>query len=89
MLCKVIILAPDWASINMGVLMCLGIYCILIFNLTTLECSGVHRALGTHITKVRSLTLDKWAPELVLVTSWLLHYFHTPQGNEMPWQQIC
>jgi hypothetical protein len=36
---------PDWASINLGILMCL-------------ECSGVHRSLGTHITKVRSLELD-------------------------------
>ncbi|KAH3759582.1 stromal membrane-associated GTPase-activating protein 2 [Pelomyxa schiedti] len=45
--------APDWASINLGVLMCL-------------ECSGVHRALGTHISKVRSLTLDKWNPDMLL-----------------------
>lgn len=44
---------PDWASINLGVLVCL-------------ECSGVHRSLGTHITKVRSLTLDKLDAELVL-----------------------
>lgn len=45
---------PDWASINLGVLVCL-------------ECSGVHRSLGTHITKVRSMTLDtkSWEPELL------------------------
>eukprot|EP00026_Physarum_polycephalum_P002903 Phypoly_transcript_02912.p1 GENE.Phypoly_transcript_02912~~Phypoly_transcript_02912.p1 ORF type:complete len:772 (-),score=150.69 Phypoly_transcript_02912:83-2398(-) len=44
---------PDWASINLGILVCK-------------ECSGVHRSLGTHISKVRSLTLDKWAPESLL-----------------------
>eukprot|EP00698_Gefionella_okellyi_P014883 TRINITY_DN4148_c0_g1_i2.p1 TRINITY_DN4148_c0_g1~~TRINITY_DN4148_c0_g1_i2.p1 ORF type:complete len:760 (-),score=181.30 TRINITY_DN4148_c0_g1_i2:1639-3732(-) len=38
---------PEWASANLGVCICL-------------ECSGVHRALGTHISKVRSLTLDGW-----------------------------
>lgn len=35
----------DWVSINLGVLICI-------------ECSGIHRSLGTHVTKVRSLTLD-------------------------------
>lgn len=35
----------DWCSINLGVLLCI-------------ECSGIHRSLGTHISKVRSLTLD-------------------------------
>jgi Arf-GAP/SH3 domain/ANK repeat/PH domain-containing protein len=35
----------DWCSINLGILLCI-------------ECSGIHRSLGTHISKVRSLTLD-------------------------------
>ena len=32
-----------------------------------LECSGVHRSLGVHHSKVRSLTLDAWEPEIVKV----------------------
>ncbi|KAF2070106.1 hypothetical protein CYY_008569 [Polysphondylium violaceum] len=44
---------PDWAAINLGILICK-------------VCSGVHRSLGTHISKVRSLTLDKWSPENIL-----------------------
>ena len=51
---------PAWASINMGVLVCLA-------------CAGVHRQLGTHITKVRSLELDtkEWSVPLVAVMSGL------------------
>lgn len=44
--------SPTWASINLGVMICL-------------ECSGVHRSLGTHVTKVRSATLDDWDPEVL------------------------
>lgn len=36
---------PDWASLNIGVLLCI-------------ECSGVHRSLGVHVSKVRSIRLD-------------------------------
>ncbi|KAI9502019.1 hypothetical protein BX070DRAFT_175925, partial [Coemansia spiralis] len=36
--------APDWCSLNLACLLCI-------------ECSGIHRSLGTHISKVRSLTL--------------------------------
>uniref|UniRef100_A0A8C2BN70 Arf-GAP with coiled-coil, ANK repeat and PH domain-containing protein n=1 Tax=Cyprinus carpio TaxID=7962 RepID=A0A8C2BN70_CYPCA len=43
---------PDWASINLGITLCI-------------TCSGIHRSLGVHFSKVRSLTLDSWEPELV------------------------
>ncbi|KAM7049539.1 arf-GAP with GTPase, ANK repeat and PH domain-containing protein 1 isoform 3-T3 [Acridotheres tristis] len=47
---------PDWASLNLGALMCI-------------ECSGIHRNLGTHLSRVRSLDLDDWPLELIKVMS--------------------
>lgn len=44
---------PTWASVNLGVLVCL-------------QCAGRHRSLGTHITKMRSITLDTILPEEAL-----------------------
>jgi len=38
---------PRWASITFGCFVCL-------------RCSGVHRQFGTHITKIKSVNLDKW-----------------------------
>ncbi|XP_068612366.1 arf-GAP with GTPase, ANK repeat and PH domain-containing protein 1 [Brachionichthys hirsutus] len=45
---------PDWASLNLGALICI-------------ECSGIHRNLGTHLSRVRSLDLDEWPLELIKV----------------------
>ncbi|XP_035217646.1 arfGAP with SH3 domain, ANK repeat and PH domain-containing protein-like [Stegodyphus dumicola] len=36
---------PTWLSTNFGILMCI-------------ECSGIHRDLGVHISRIQSLTLD-------------------------------
>ncbi|KAF8330444.1 uncharacterized protein EI90DRAFT_2922255 [Cantharellus anzutake] len=41
---------PRWASWNIGVFICI-------------RCSGIHRSMGTHISKVKSVDLDVWTPE--------------------------
>ncbi|XP_044178189.1 arf-GAP with coiled-coil, ANK repeat and PH domain-containing protein 2-like [Acropora muricata] len=53
---------PSWASTNWGVVLCI-------------ECSGIHRSLGVHVSKVRSLTLDAWEPEQIKLM--------TELGNEL------
>ncbi|WVQ74769.1 hypothetical protein IAR50_004375 [Cryptococcus sp. DSM 104548] len=39
-----------WASWNLGLYLCI-------------RCSGIHRSMGTHISKVKSIDLDIWTPE--------------------------
>uniref|UniRef100_A0A7I4YP94 Arf-GAP domain-containing protein n=1 Tax=Haemonchus contortus TaxID=6289 RepID=A0A7I4YP94_HAECO len=43
---------PRWAAWNLGVFICI-------------RCAGIHRNLGVHISKVRSVNLDTWTPEQV------------------------
>ncbi|GAA5861399.1 hypothetical protein JCM3774_000236 [Rhodotorula dairenensis] len=38
---------PQWCSLSLAVSLCL-------------QCSGTHRSLGSHLSFVRSLTMDKW-----------------------------
>jgi len=48
--CK--ITSSEWASTNLGLFICM-------------DCAGVHRGLGTHITKIKSCTMDTWTPKEV------------------------
>lgn len=47
---------PEWASINLGILLCLN-------------CGGAHRGLGVSLSKVRSLHMDTWDLETLMVMS--------------------
>ncbi|XP_049850295.1 arf-GAP with coiled-coil, ANK repeat and PH domain-containing protein 3-like isoform X2 [Schistocerca gregaria] len=62
---------PTWVSINLGALMCL-------------ECSGIHRALGTHISRVKSIVLDELEFSTILLIGSIgnsnLNSIYDPQG---------
>lgn len=45
--------SPKWSSLGFGVFICT-------------RCSGIHRSLGTHLTLVRSVDLDKWSDEQII-----------------------
>ncbi|KAI8065195.1 hypothetical protein BC940DRAFT_334861 [Gongronella butleri] len=41
---------PRWASYSLGVLLCM-------------RCASLHRKMGTHISKVKSLSMDAWTSD--------------------------
>jgi hypothetical protein len=46
---------PRWASWNLGLFFCI-------------RCAGIHRNLGVHISRVKSVNLDTWTPQQVAVS---------------------
>lgn len=45
---------PRWISTNLGILTCI-------------ECSGIHREMGVHVSRIQSLDLDKLGTSELLV----------------------
>uniref|UniRef100_A0A9J2PL33 Uncharacterized protein n=1 Tax=Ascaris lumbricoides TaxID=6252 RepID=A0A9J2PL33_ASCLU len=70
--------SPKWASINLGVLLCI-------------ECCGIHRSFGVQVSKVRSLTMDSLEPEqrklMIALGNRLvnsIYLAHLPNANIVP-----
>ncbi|KAL6044623.1 putative ADP-ribosylation factor GTPase-activating protein AGD15 isoform X1 [Balamuthia mandrillaris] len=61
---------PEWAVLNMGILICV-------------RCSGIHRGLGVHVSKVRSLALDKWERQQIEV----MKLIGNKRANETLWER--
>ncbi|KAE8670510.1 ADP-ribosylation factor GTPase-activating protein AGD12 [Hibiscus syriacus] len=72
-------LDPKWASTNIGVFIC-G------------ECCDVHKSLGTHVSKVMSVSLDEWTIEQIDAvaevggnsTANAIYEAHIPEGYSKP-----
>ncbi|KAI5860119.1 ArfGap-domain-containing protein [Durotheca rogersii] len=66
---------PSWASWSLGVFLCM-------------RCAAIHRKLGTHISKVKSLSMDSWSNEQVenmkRVGNATSNKIHNPQNKKPP-----
>ncbi|KAL7980568.1 hypothetical protein Chor_001722, partial [Crotalus horridus] len=75
---------PRWASWNIGVFICI-------------RCAGIHRNLGVHISRVKSVNLDQWTQEQIqcmqemgngkanrLYEGYLPENFRRPQTDQHP-----
>ncbi|CAB1343626.1 unnamed protein product [Coregonus sp. 'balchen'] len=80
---------PRWASWNLGVFMCI-------------RCAGIHRNLGVHISRVKSVNLDQWTQEQIqsmvdmgnnkakhLYEAHLPDNFRRPQTDQYPLVSLC
>lgn len=59
---KIFSTEPTWLSTNLGILTCI-------------ECSGIHREMGVHVSRIQSLELDKLGTSELLVSSVCDLYF--------------
>ncbi|KAJ3610053.1 hypothetical protein NHX12_022147 [Muraenolepis orangiensis] len=76
--CASLMFSPRWSSWNLGVFMCI-------------RCAGLHRNLGVHIARVKSVNLDQWTPEQIQSVvdmgnrrARLLYEAHLPESFRRP-----
>ncbi|KAI1284137.1 hypothetical protein F5Y07DRAFT_101235 [Xylaria sp. FL0933] len=66
---------PSWASWNLGIFLCM-------------RCAAIHRKLGTHISKVKSLSMDSWTNDQVenmkKIGNAASNKTYNPQGKRPP-----
>ncbi|KAK3508166.1 hypothetical protein QTP70_015365 [Hemibagrus guttatus] len=69
---------PRWASWNLGIFICI-------------RCAGIHRNLGVHISRVKSVNLDQWTQEQILcmqemgnAKAWRLYEAFLPECFQRP-----
>ncbi|KAJ2898111.1 ArfGap-domain-containing protein [Zalerion maritima] len=66
---------PAWASWSLGIFLCM-------------RCAAIHRKLGTHISKVKSISMDSWSNEQVdnmrKVGNLASNKIYNPQGKKPP-----
>lgn len=69
------VLGTRWASWNLGVFLCI-------------QCGGIHRKLGTHISKVKSVTLDAWTDDqaeyMKKCGNSMMNSIYNPKGKVRP-----
>jgi len=66
---------PRWASWNLGVFLCI-------------RCAGIHRNLGVHVSKVKSVNLDAWTAEQLAV-SHTTDFLHVTENLKMSGEHHC
>uniref|UniRef100_A0A670IJ29 ArfGAP with SH3 domain, ankyrin repeat and PH domain 3 n=1 Tax=Podarcis muralis TaxID=64176 RepID=A0A670IJ29_PODMU len=68
---------PAWLSINLGILICI-------------ECSGIHREMGVHHSRIQSVALDKLATsELLAILDTGFSAGFASNAPSEPWFPIC
>ncbi|PRQ77105.1 hypothetical protein AAT19DRAFT_12523 [Rhodotorula toruloides] len=68
---------PQWCSLSLAISLCLS-------------CSGTHRSLGSHLSFVRSLTMDKWTPAQIdrMKAGGNAKCREFFEGNGQPWKSL-